>query len=75
MTKEKLLTFIWKRQTASGKRRENVVTWSLLLFAVTAILNLPINTFPLARGRGRTTARGLELYVTRHASGYFQSPK
>ena len=44
MTNAKRLTFIWKRQTVSGKRGENLVTWSLLLFAVNAMLNLPIPT-------------------------------
>ena len=34
MTNAKLLTFIWKRQTVSSKRGENMVTWSLLPFAV-----------------------------------------
>ena len=34
MTKAKLLTFIWKPQTVSGKRGENMVMWSLLPFAV-----------------------------------------
>ena len=34
MTNAKLLTFISKRQTVSGKRGENMVTWSLLPFAV-----------------------------------------
>ena len=34
MNNAKLLTFIWKGQTLSGKRRENMVTWSLLPFAV-----------------------------------------
>ena len=34
MTNAKRLTFIWKRQTVSGKRGENMVTWSLLPFAV-----------------------------------------
>ena len=34
MTNARLLTFIWKRQTVSSKRGENMVTWSLLPFAV-----------------------------------------
>ena len=34
MTNATLVTFIWKRQTVSGKRGENMVTWSLLPFAV-----------------------------------------
>ena len=34
MTYAKLLTFIWKWQTVSSKRGENMVTWSLLPFAV-----------------------------------------
>ena len=34
MTNAKLLTFIWKRQTGSGKQGENMVTWSLVPFAV-----------------------------------------
>ena len=41
MTNAKLLTFIWKRQTGSGKLEENMVTWSLLPFAVNAMLKLP----------------------------------
>ena len=41
MTNAKRLTFIWKRQTVSGKRGENMVTWSLLPFAVNTMLNLP----------------------------------
>ena len=39
MTHAKLLTFNRKRQTVSGKRGENMVTWSLLPFAVNAMLN------------------------------------
>ena len=34
ITNAKLLTFIWKQQTVSGKVGENMVTWSLLPFAV-----------------------------------------
>ena len=34
MTDAKLLTFIWKRQTLSSNREENMVTWSHLPFAV-----------------------------------------
>ena len=34
MTNATLLTFIWKRQTVSSKRGENMVTWSLLPFDV-----------------------------------------
>ena len=34
MTNAKLLTFIWKRQKLSSKRKENMVTWSHLPFAV-----------------------------------------
>ena len=34
MTNAKQLTFIWKWETVSGKRGENMVTWSLLPFAV-----------------------------------------
>ena len=34
MTNAKRLTFIWKQQTVSGKRGENMVAWSLLPFAV-----------------------------------------
>ena len=40
MAKATLLTFTLKRQTVSGKRGENMVTWSLLPFAVNAMLNL-----------------------------------
>ena len=40
MTNAKLLTFNWKQQTVSGKRGEIMVTWSLLPFAVNAMLNL-----------------------------------
>ena len=40
MTNAELLTFIWKRQTVSGKRGENMITGSLLPFAVNAMLNL-----------------------------------
>ena len=31
MTNATLLTFTWKRQTVSGKRGENMVTWLLVL--------------------------------------------
>ena len=34
MGNAKLLTFLWKRQTLSSKREENMVTWSHLPFAV-----------------------------------------
>ena len=40
VTNATLLTFVWKRQTVSSKRGENMVTWSLLPFAVNAMLNL-----------------------------------
>ena len=31
MSKAKLLTFIWKRQTVSGKRGENIISYPDLL--------------------------------------------
>ena len=42
MTNAKRLTFIWKRHTVSGKLGENMVKWSLIPFALNAMLNLPI---------------------------------
>ena len=74
MTNTKPLTFIWKRQTVSGKLGGNMVTWSLLPFAVNAILNLPIILFESLNVLERTMysqQRDVQTVVASSFTDYF----